>query len=125
MDFVEGMKILRTVCQEHETGCEGCPMYEMNNKRGCPDYPCNATDMEIDFMEKTIEDWCEKHKLKTWKEVLLELLPDSTIATKNKINVCPYVLFGKKAPGGSEGEQCYADCEKCWNEPAAEVYQNF
>lgn len=100
----------------YQRRCADCPLNEI------AEYECDAAlfNMPQQFIA-IVQRWSDAHQLKTWRDLLLERLPDVNIGLIVE-NACPSDLFGPIAL--RKGTECdaatAADCQECWSRPVPE-----
>lgn len=121
MEFVEYMKIKKRMTKtdfKDTCGlpCDECP-FNIDDVGSI--LPCHGFEMLYpEKAEAIVQKWSEEHPQKTILQEFLEHYPNSPLNEKGvPRDICPhhigYIdLF--------DGEDCYDNCYKCWNQPVAE-----
>lgn len=120
MDLKEGLMAIREMCKANETSCRNCNAHIEGSTCHC--FPQDWSNLQIEEFITSAEKWAENHRKKTWKEVLLERLPNVEILASGVPGFCPYIFFGNEAPQ-KHSLYCADSCEKCWNKIASDEYQ--
>lgn len=100
----------------HRMGsCASCPFecHDYCKMKSCMPSKENS---DLDFVNKTILEWCDNHPRKTYKDDFMEKFPKrDTHETEDwYLRLCRDLLYGI----GSD--DCDSNCKSCWESPMEE-----
>lgn len=106
---------MRRYCKAHlvKGSCEGCTS---SDDRYCRLINCfgETNKDDIEFVNKTVLEWCDSHPVKTYWEDFFEKFPNAETTSFGNPAVCINNIYGKI-------KKCnYEHCSDCWNSPMEE-----
>lgn len=109
-DTVKFLKAYNRICHYYDD-CRDCPLSALNNKADlvCHVFIRHHPEKAVEI----IEAWAKEHPEKTYKQDLLEKLPNTKLNERGVPYSCREYLYGNVADCTYRN----GDCVGCWNEP--------
>ena len=88
MDTVKFIEERRRMCKSFDTGCNGCPAFNVCNNNLC----CavgNESTLDATSQIAIVEEWSAAHPRKTRQDVFLEMWPESFLDEYGILQFCP------------------------------------
>ena len=114
MDAVKFIDERRRMCKSFDTGCNGCPAFNVCNNLCCA--VGNESTLDATAQIAIVEEWSSAHPRKTRQDVFLEQYPEAAIDDSGVLRACPMAISAAHRDSDGECKTPYNMCDSCRRE---------
>lgn len=112
--FAEKARIIQKCIKCKTINCDKCELSKHSFNYDLGHIEINKTEKAIEI----VQEWSDKNPIKTYKDHLKEILPNSNIEYLTKEN-CPSLFFNCEQDTGTF-DSCGGNPDNCWDRPYTE-----